>query len=315
MYQVTEYKDESQGDFNIRWRMPRVCNANCSYCAQHNSKIAYSAEMQSQVEEVAQQVGKVMQEALDRGFKRPILRLVGGETTVFDLRRILSYIPEAVDIHITTNTKHNSDYYIDLAKLRRVIMVFSWHQEIQSLEKYLEKVNQIKPYLLDYQCETVSTLTNQEGVMRFVYACDEQKLNWKVDPDSKETVNVNRLFFGCSEKEKKLTLTFVGGQQETWKTRALFLKKGKTNINMNNKRGVLSANSCCSYGQNYLYIDTYQAYMRDEDGECTRLADVSEFQFRDEWLPCHHRSCNVCGTYSLLYDGQIRPHDNQHICH
>lgn len=145
------YDSWKKGLMKILWTVTDKCNYSCPYCNGKHwiSKLSNINElkMSKTSEEVCNTLSKI---------KKPMcLEIIGGEVTLFDLKKILT--PEVLSINnvkkyiITSNGWRPIDYWFDFFNYfsfyedKKLNLVLSIHEtEVNDLEKTLKKFYAIK---------------------------------------------------------------------------------------------------------------------------------------------------------------------------
>ena len=121
-------------NFLLTWKMSTTCNYHCSYCTNLENVSTYKVKYTNKdLVEKAIKINKLIRN--NNINKLPLkLKLMGGETTLYNLTEILNYIENISQLVIATNFSKDLDYFYDLedyCKKRNIFLtlICSYHIE------------------------------------------------------------------------------------------------------------------------------------------------------------------------------------------
>lgn len=313
MREIISIKDIDDCDFIIKWRLTDMCNAHCSYCLRYDQKRTRQIDKE-EVEkvnkrmcEVAQQINRLLS---NQDFKNVKIDLIGGEVSILNLHSILSNLePGKIKrINITTNFLRDANYYIDLANLLhskniRISMTASFHYEFQDFNKYFEKINKVRNYIDIFDCEMVSTATNQDLVKKFINTCKEIKMDYKVEGDLRFKKLPDRqhgLIIDSSKKQKppRYLVRYSDRTEKYYISRNELLIDPNNNLNRW-QLAIYTHGMYCTQSYNYFYIEYDKAVGRTENSDdCKTRIPIEDFKIFKPKI-CPNNACTLCGHMSL----------------
>lgn len=314
MKEIQVIKDLTPNDFNIKWRMTNLCNIHCSYCIRYKHRVDITDACVKNDEDKLCEVAKDISNLLDNTrFNNIRLNLIGGEVTIFDLKRILSNITtnKVKVISITSNFMRDVQYFLDLAdychsRNIELSIRFSCHYEFITLDKYFEKIQQLKGKIDYLTCEIVSSSDNQELCKDFISRCEKVEVNYLLDADIRQKQAEARkrgLLTNSKNYDKRkprYKITFTDGTEEIFETRNQFLTskeiKGTKDLKFIHTHGMYCTNS-----YNYIYIEIDKVNgRRSLDSGCHELIPIKEFKLLEKPARCIGDYCTICGHMDLF---------------
>ncbi len=311
MKEFVKIKDLTPNDFNIKWRMTNLCNIHCSYCIRYKHRVDINdtcvKENEDKLCEVARDISKLLEKTK---FNNIRLNLIGGEVTIFDLKRILANITtdKVKVINITSNLMRDVQYYIELADFCysrniKLSICFSCHYEFITLDKYFEKINQLKGKIDCLTCELVSNDKNQELCKDFIARCEKCDVYYFLDADIRQNQAEARekgLLTSSKKKEPRYKVTFADGTEKIFETRNQFL----TSKEIKGTKGlkfIQTGGMYCTNSYNYIYIEFDKVNGRSSSGSgCHELIPVKDFKLLDKPAKCNSDYCTICGHMDLF---------------
>lgn len=318
MIEAVENLDEFKGV--IKWRVTHNCNFSCSYCIQNHC--ADQPDIWGTLEEdqnrsiaAAPEISRIMEEMKAERVK---LDIVGGEVTLFDLEKLLSFITsnKMKKVYIVTNFHRPKEYFISLAEYLKsrnceLEICASWHSEAISFEEYSGKILELKDVEnLTIKCEKVNTGDNTEEVEKIKTFCEENGISYLIDADTSLTAKaVNRRIRGeIKTMFKKPHPRFMlhkddGTKQECWSQNALITgQEPNTEEQITKlKEGFKTNGWYCSRDIDYVYV-TIDFHHGIVNGQCKKKEPVTDFHIKEEPHQCEFPSCNFCGKMSVAKD-------------
>jgi organic radical activating enzyme len=312
--EIFAIKDLTPNDFNIKWRMTNLCNIHCSYCIRYKHRVDINdtrvKENEDKLCEVARDISKLLEKTK---FNNIRLNLIGGEVTIFDLKRILANITtdKVKVISITSNFMRNTQYYLELAdychsRNIELSIRLSCHYEFITLDKYFEKITQLKGKIDYLTCEIVSSSNNQDLCKDFISRCEKIKVNYLLDADIRQKQVEARkkgLLTNSKTYDKRnprYKISFTDGTEEIFETRNQFLTskeiKGTKDLKFIQTGGMYCTNS-----YNYIYIDFDKVNGRSSpNSDCHELIPINDFKLLESPAICRKDYCTICGHMDLF---------------
>lgn len=302
--------------FVIKWRITHLCNLHCSYCVQSHSRKKFTKEAVEKETEtllIAAPNISALMDRLDAGKVK--LEFVGGEMSLFDLKKIISLItsPKLVRVQLTTNFTQSAEYYNALAlylKQRGIELTItcSFHYEFISMESYIEKALAVRDNCTIFACEMVSNEDNQPLCIEFRDRCEELGLEYSIDEDirmEKAHLRKEGKLLGCGRRVQKnpryIAVFDEDGKkyEKIYKTRNDFVTDASFAENFRNK--VIKTNGyVCTQSWDYLYIEVDKAVGRTpESRDCCNRMEIADF-VQVPPCECVRNGCTLCGQMSLL---------------
>ena len=314
MKSVNASIDLDPADFIIKWRITEMCNVKCSYCMHIQREELTDGLIKPQEErlcEVASQISKLLDKT---DFNKVKIDMIGGEVTIFDLKKIVSHVntPKLKRINLTTNFLKGKEYYKDFAMYCRdrgieVTATASFHYEFQTFEKYFEKIEYLKPFFKILACEVVSNEDNQDLVRRFCDKCKELDVDYMCDvdlrlekEDSRQKGLINET--GKSYKTPRYKVFFTDGSEKEYISRNQFLQD-KDVLENRWQKAIFTNELFCTNSYNYIYIafDTVGGRKKDDPCCCNKIK-IEDFEIVKP-SPCVMTNCTICGHQSLWRAG------------
>ena len=302
--------------FVIKWRITRLCNLHCSYCVQVKNRTQFSQAAVQKETETLLKAAPDISAMMDRlSMKKVKLEFVGGEMSLFDLKKILSLITskKLKRVQLTTNFTRNEEYYISLAHYLRqrnieLTITCSFHYEFMSMDTYFSKALAVKSSCTIFACEMVSNEDNQVLCKEFRKRCEELKLDYSIDEDirmEKAGLRKEGKLLGCGQHIKKnpryiAVFSEEGKEYETvYKTRNDFVTDGSFFENFRNK--IIKTNGfICTQSWDYVYIEVDNAIGRTKTSkDCCNRMKIADF-VQIPPCECIKNGCTLCGQMSLL---------------
>lgn len=312
MKSIKAIKDLDDADCVIKWRITDLCNIRCSYCLRKykQTRIATDELIKEQTEKlclVIEQISKMLEKT---EFKNVKIDLIGGEVSLFDLKRVFNHVKsdKIKKINITTNFIKSAEYYADFcnffAKIGvKISVTASFHYEFQTLENYLKKIEAVRNKFDILKCEMVSTSNNQELCKTFIKECEGRELDYMVEADlsdSKLDARKNGLITACRKKNVKnrYLVEFTDGSKKEYSTRNQLLTDTEIKENFAQK-AINTYGLFCTNGFDYIYIDFDTVISRTkENNNCTTKTPVAEYEFTEP-KECKQNICTLCGHCSV----------------
>lgn len=319
MKNLIALKDLDTNDFVVKWRITKYCNVHCSYCIRHEHP-TFSKEDIEKDELKLCEVAKKLSDLVERTpFNNVKIDLIGGEVSIFDLRKILSNLTtkKLKRINMTTNLIKSADYYVSLAEFLKAkgiefTVTASFHYEFQSAESYFVKVKRLIPLCKLFVCEMVSTDDNQIICKNFIKECEALNVDYMVESDLRlektgERENyisvVNKKF-----KNPRYHAYFSDGSEKIYGSRNSFLCDKSIDINVMQNR-VNARGWLCTNSWNYIYVDfNFIRGKTDEKSDCRQIIQLEDFNIVKP-SPCHAESCTICGHMSLYKNKELMNDD------
>lgn len=309
---IISIRDIDEADFIIKWRMTEMCNGHCSYCIRPGEMTTVAntekiKEVNKRMAEVALQINRLLDE---QPFHNVKIDLIGGEVSILDLQNILSNLKagKIKRINITTNLLREADYYIDLAKILhekeiQITITASFHYEMQSFEKYFEKIEKVRPYIDILACEMVSNINDQDLVVKFIDKCKEIGIDYQVEGDLRfDKLDDRRKGLIIDSSKKSKTLRYIvkydDGTMKTYITRNSLLMD--PNNGSNRWQMAIHTNGMyCTQSYNYFYLEYDHAVGRNKySDDCKTRMPIEEFRILKP-KRCPNNNCTLCGHMSL----------------
>ena len=315
MKEVKIIKDLTPNDCNIKWRMTNFCNIHCSYCIRFRHRVELNDVSVIEDEDKLCSIAKDISDLIDTtSFTNVKLNLIGGEVSIFNLKKIISNITSSriKVISLTSNCIRDTNYYSELADylhLRGIEFTvrFSCHYEFITLEKYFEKIEALKDKIDRLTCEIVSNRDNQELVKEFVKHCEESNVNYTCDADIRKQAKPARehglnISSKCINRNPRYKITFTDGTEQIFETRNQFITskeiEGTKDLKFIHTQGMYCTNS-----YNYIYIDFDKVNGRSSlESGCHEMIPVKDFKFLEEPALCKTDYCTICGHFDLFKD-------------
>lgn len=291
-------------ELNIKWRLTNCCNYNCSYCIRKNKlddikNIKYDQQL---LEETLPEIVRLILE----NNKTTRIELMGGEVSILNLETILLKLFNSTNnlikrINITSNFSRDISYYNNLIKICSEYNVqfyatFSWHREYSTLEKFINKFNQLENNeLTHFEIETVSQSNNIEEIKEFINVCNKNNIDYLVDADVKDK-NCNELIT-TTNKRNKIGYKIIkdDGSIETCNSMRELIK----NYGDYAKNIIYLKDYYCTLDYNYVYIDKnlHIGYNKWAN-KCKIPEHISCFHLLKEPIVCP-KGCSLCGHMSV----------------
>ena len=310
-------------DLCIKWRMTDMCNYDCSYCLRHElTQGSYRAEDKKRLEEKEQVLcdeAKAINDLLMRSpHKKAVkINLIGGEVSIFDLKKILGYItaPNYKRSQMTTNFSRSVEYYIDLYNFLKergklLTITCSFHPQYTTIERFFDKAVRLNAAIDSHvRIEMVSQDTNQDLCAQFKEMAEENNLKYMIDVDlsRKTTKNKDEVMHGGNVAKKTRYLAmYDDGTEEEYITRNDFLVKNPTPQNAG-KMGVKTEGYYCTHSYDYLYIEFGWVIGRNGATitSCNGKFPIDKFTIIDQPYKCLRPACTLCGNCSIAKDKDV----------
>lgn len=291
--------------------MTKLCNLKCSYCIQRNNEKKYKLTkdiIEKQEEELFFTAGKISSFLERTDFHNVRLDLVGGEISIFDLKKIISNIKSdrIKKIFITTNFMKDADYYQSLSyylKGRHIGMTItaSFHYEFQNIDTYFSKLACLKKTGLQLTAEIVATTENKELCKEFKKRAENLGINYSIDGDNRSEFAYTRDNVIVDNEKKRCWrhVIFSDGTDRIYHTRSEFLSD-KNIAEIDNNTRVLSHGFYCTHTKNFFYINYNVAEGRTENStSCKNVIDIDALKPIENCSLCREQTCSLCYPVSL----------------
>jgi len=294
----------------IKWRMTDVCNYACSYCLRYaqfapDRSLNKIEEDSNKIYRAIPSVAKIIRE-LPGKVK---LDLIGGEVSLFDLDKMLRLLFMLSDgklfrVNITTNMSKPAQFYTNLCELvhsfgAELGITCSFHSEFVSLEKFMEKFQQIKSPTNQkgIRAELVSRIDNQELVERFISYCEENQLSYFVERDLSQPPEIKQKLKVGASKQKSNRYKIITDLDEEllFKTRNEFISGETTDYN---SYGVFKG-YYCTRDYDFVYLEQDYHVGRLGESNCKFKEPIENFKLLKEPKICPHNCCTLCGHISV----------------
>lgn len=310
MKSIRAIKDLDDADCVIKWRITDLCNIKCSYCLRKYKQTRKATDelIKEQTEKlcsVIEQISKMLEKT---EFKNVKIDLIGGEVSLFDLKRVFKHLKsdKVKKSNITTNFIKSADYYADLCDFFHEIgikntVTASFHYEFQTLENYLKKIEAVRNKFDILKCEMVSTSNNQELCRTFIKECESRGLDYMVEADlsdNKLNARKNGLITASRKKKNRYLVEFTDGGKKEYSTRNQLLTDAEIKENFAQK-AINTYGLICTNGFDYIYIDFDTVISRTkENNNCTTKTPVEKYEFTEP-KECKQNICTLCGHCSI----------------
>lgn len=313
MFDVIELNNITDEDlFVIKWRITHSCNLSCSYCAHEKFRETYNENgyIQNKLEETAKDVSKLIDGIFQNKVK---IDLIGGEPTLYDIIAILKNISSSklYRIQITTNFTRPISYYKELAEYLNsrnieLSLTASFHYQFMNMDRYFEKVNQLKDLCTIFCCEIVSTFENQDLIKEFEKRCKDSDIDYLIDADTRRKASGYRHLLYSSNRRKnkqpryKCLIKDEKGNifSQTYLTRNDFFHDENIRQILNS-RLFYSKGYYCSVGWNYIYIEVDKIACRTKENPlCFNRISISDYE-QTKPTKCKIEKCTLCGNMNL----------------
>lgn len=310
MQSIKSIKCNSPFDLVIKWRITNQCNAHCSYCI-HGKSITNICDIERDLLKAIEN-SKYVNNLINKHPEKKIIKLelIGGEVSLFDIKKILDNINRLNALNITTNLLRDLDYYIDLADYCRernidLSVTASFHPESISLEKYVYKISSLKPKINKLCGEMVSLADNQELVKEFIKAFEELDVDYMVDKDFRRLDDKSDLI-GTSKKthrNPRYTVVFNDNEERVYTSRNQLMTDANILENRHQKY-IQCYGLYCTHSYDFVYIDidTVIGWSKDSDSDnCRVKQSIKEFDLLSSPRICKQSGlgCTLCGTFSV----------------
>lgn len=311
MKDIKSITDLDDSDFIIKWRMTEMCNANCSYCIRKRRHVGIIpeklAEQNKRLCEVARQITRLLEKT---DFDNVKIDFIGGEVSILDLPNICRNITtkKVKIINLTTNFLQPKEYYIGLCDTLhkhgiKATAVASFHYEFIGIDKYFEKIEELRKHFDILACEMVSTTENQELCRQFIKKCMEMGLDYMVEGDlrfDQMKARAGGLIVGSSKKVKKdrYRVCFMDGTERNYASRNQLLMDADT-VQNRWQKAIHTKGYVCSNSYDYVYIDFDTAVGRTKNSNlCSNRMPIEDFEIVEPGR-CEAENCTLCGHQSL----------------
>ena len=313
MKSIIRLEDLDPAEFIIKWRMTEMCNIKCSYCLHSvysDGRGINKASLDEQEKRLCAVADKLNALIDGTSFNNVKIDILGGEVTLFDLEKILSYFhtDKLKRINITTNLMRDKAYYISLARFctehgLSLTLTASFHYEFQDIDTYFNKVVAIKDLIDIFACEMVSVEHNQELCSDFKQRCELLKVDYMIEADlrpSSKSARIKGLIAGSKKPKKgmRYKATFTDGTEGLYQTRNQFLIDATVAENSDLKF-MRTEGYFCTNTSDFFYLDFDMAVGRTEKNDsCTNRMPIEDFKVLKP-RRCPHTRCTLCGHMSL----------------
>lgn len=305
MKEIVRIENLEKDTLNIVWRITQMCNLHCSYCIQQNTREEIDTKkIKEDEEELCRTAIKLNYLIENSSFQKVVIRMIGGEVSLFNVEKILKCITskKLIRVAFTTNFTQSSEYYLHLVnylKSRGVIcwITASYHYESVRFTEYFKKIEELKD-VVKITCEMVNTEVNNFYVKAFVNKCKQLKINYTVDMDKREKTDRANMSANESFEESLRKVYFSDGSEQNIR----FINKllsDKEVSNIENKRYLKCNNFICSHSYDHLVIKFNKIQGRTVDNlDCKQFVEFEDFK----WISpskCIRENCSLCGQMSL----------------
>ncbi len=290
--------------FTIKWRLTSWCNYRCSYCIQDRLQ-HYDKEDRTDFDRllsVAKDVNRFIEES-----PRPVkLVLLGGEVSYYDLEKLIDAIPSCKlkKVTVTTNFSKPLDYYLSFARCLRqrditLEMCCSLHIEYVKPEEFIKKAAHLKKEsgFDGIRIEYVVNRKTEAFVKEIQSLCKDYGLDYRFDYDKMESEEFRShdLAVVCYKKSRYTVIFDDGSSDKTLSQNQLCnLQNGQSQNSKFKTEGFY-----CTIGQTYMYIDVDMAADHELCIPKEQFLPVSQYHVKTEARLCPHKSCYLCGDFSI----------------
>lgn len=266
--------------FYIKWRLFNACNYHCSYCIRKD--LDKTNNTFDALIEYAKKLNSV---------KIPFrLELIGGEPTLIDLKKLISYIENKnlKSIYISTNFSRDENYFEDLAsylKSRNIELYLSCslHEAECDLNKFLEKSKKISKIVNKLYIECVSTDKNKSIIKRLKKETLESNIELSIDYLRNRNDNIIA----------KKRYTFVNSKKD-------ILCNCKKLHHSELSEFVSTGLKCKSNG---LYIDVDGSIYGRSCKQKNYIANINDYDFniKEDIINCPNAICNFSSNVEVFF--------------
>lgn len=117
MKEIVRIENLEKDTLNIVWRITQMCNLHCSYCIQQNTREEIDTKkIKEDEEELCRTAIKLNYLIENSSFQKVVIRMIGGEVSLFNVEKILKCITskKLIRVAFTTNFTQSSEYYLHL---------------------------------------------------------------------------------------------------------------------------------------------------------------------------------------------------------
>lgn len=299
----------------IKWRFSYMCNYKCPYCIQGTHDKDLDLDLLKEQENVLTETAKKISDLIERSqWNSAKIELVGGEVTIYDLKKILGQITsdKLKRIAIVSNMSQSAEWYIslyDFLKERGVELGLtgSYHDTETDLETFIEKAAKINEHFKLFKVETVSTVDNQDMVKAFQKKCIENNLDYIIENDRRwmyrHDYEIFSLISKPGKKKDRYRLITADGETRIYTSRFELTLDNEIEDSVNNfgiDTRVSSLN--CSQGWDYVYVEYDKIKGRcKENNKCNNVIAIENYEFIEP-KKCFGIRCSMCGHMSLFSD-------------
>lgn len=270
--------------FYIKWRLFNACNYHCSYCIRKD--LDKSNNSFETLIEYAKKLNNI---------KIPFrLELIGGEPTLIDLRKFISYIENdnLKSVYISTNFSRDKNYFEDLSNYlhgRNIELVLSCslHEAECNINEFLEKISYLSSIISKIYIECVSTDENKETIkMLKKYDCDGSlgnSVEFSIDYLRDRNDNVIA----------KKKYNFIHNKKD------IFCDKEK--LHHSDLSGFVSTGMKCK--SNGLYIDVDGSIYGRSCKQKNYIANINDYDFniKEDIINCPNAICNFSSNIEVFF--------------
>lgn len=284
------------------------CNYNCSYCIQGQNKAKKPDE--TELIEKAKSFRQVLNE-IDKMHpkKHEKITFLGGEISFFDMGKILNELisDKTVSVCLTSNMSAAEEKYIKLAEFlttKSIItsFVFSFHEDHNSVDAFLEKAFSLKKYFelhpeLKTMLRTQITITekNHETCKKFfekarvngIDVAPGLERNIFTEKGIIHTEKTINLFLGnlTIESGKNCKITYYDNSRDYFRREELLGRCRESILNT----------------KDYVCKDRFSTVRYFSDGKISLNCSTTDNVFNEpETLKCPYERCSICGRVCLV---------------
>lgn len=270
--------------FYIKWRLFNACNYHCSYCIRKD--LDKSNNGFETLIGYAKKLNKV---------KIPFrLELIGGEPTLIDLRKLISYIENdnLKSIYISTNFSRDRNYFEELNEYlnnRNIELVLSCslHEAECNINEFLEKISYLSNVVNKIYIECVSTDENKETIKMLKKYDDNGSLGKNVE------FSIDYLRDRNDNVIAKKKYNFIHSKRD--------ILYNKEKLHHSSLSGFISTGMKCK--SNGLYIDVDGSIYGRSCKQKNYIANINDYDFniKEDIINCPNAICNFSSNVEVYF--------------
>ena len=293
----------------VKWRMTYACNYKCSYCTQLqcNKQGANLSKDIQKCQEVAPEVNRIIDQ-LPGNVK---LELIGGEVSLLPLINILQLIPSTKlkKIHMVSNFSQSLEYYEELfdylySRDINIEVVFSYHHEYISLEKFIVKVLELRKWVGTRNIVVLTEMPciqdNSDLCRQFQQQCERHNIYYSIDKDVRPYRLSNDMFSASTWPHKRFQAIYGDGTSE-------IIERRNDLLNRISRRHRLPVGPeyFCTRDVNFVYIYGDVVAGNTDGSSCKGVIPIKEYSPHKELTHCVYAECTFCGRMSISKNPQV----------